>query len=332
MTDLPLEMLLTKPASKGHYTPDEDPDYAEAFLLHRYSISYAPSVSSALYGDRQTRQNPSLLVMANPCTPSAPSGSAKQFRASVSLHFSPLPYSDAEAAGIKTGKRHVKVYRRSQATKMNFFKEAPRYDIVHIASHAFIDSKFDDFSGLALAATDDSTDDGLLMGYELSGMKMRADLVVLSACHTAGGTVAEGEGILGLPRLFLKSGARSVLMTLWKVDDRFTATLMPEFYHRLLEGKKPKAESLCEAKRAMLARAGGNSAPFYAHPFYWASFVLYGDPGLQPSHDGRRGLVVAAVWTAALGLMVLAARFFYLNRLHDRGIRRKRQIGNMKNR
>src|SRR5262249_25768875 len=142
----------------------------------------------------------------------------------------------------------------------------------------------------------------------------KAELVTLSACETALGREAGGEGFVGFTQSLLISGARSVCLSLWKVDDKATALLMQWFYANLLGQRLgpsqplPKAEALDEAKRwrrgltvdavggelAALergavrplaeARGAGPVSPAasgsrpYAHPYYWAAFVLAGDP------------------------------------------------------
>jgi CHAT domain-containing protein len=151
-----------------------------------------------------------------------------------------------------------------------------------------------------LAAGNDSTDDGMLMGYEIADLNLHCELMTLSACETGRGEVVQGEGVLGLPRLFLGAGAKSVLMTLWKVDDKFTSELMPAFYDNLLKRKLSKADALSAAKRTMLDRPDLEGQGYYQHPFYWASFALFGDAGgIKSSTRSVPG------YQLALGLLIL---------------------------
>jgi CHAT domain-containing protein len=106
----------------------------------------------------------------------------------------------------------------------------------------------------------------LLTAAECYNLRLDAELVTLSACETARGKLKPGEGLLGLTRGLLYSGARSVLVSQWKVPDQATSKLMQAFYQNLLSGmSKPKA--LQAAKEAL--RKNG-----FAHPYYWAAFVL----------------------------------------------------------
>ena len=99
-------------------------------------------------------------------------------------------------------------------------------------------------------------------------MRLNADLVTLSACHSAGGPELAGEGLVGLTRAFQYAGARSVLAALWGVGDETTVEFMTRFY-RLLKQGVPKDEALRRSQVAAL-RAG-------RHPVRWSAFQLYGD-------------------------------------------------------
>ncbi|MEL7171197.1 MAG: CHAT domain-containing protein, partial [Bacteroidota bacterium] len=136
-------------------------------------------------------------------------------------------------------------------------------------------------SGLALAGANrigtdrvaddpDATTDGIATAYELASLDLRGtDLVVLSACETGLGEIEAGEGVLGLRRAFEVAGAETVVMSLWKVPDAATAALMTAFYGALDDGRT-KAEALREA--AAVVRAEER----WAHPYWWAAFVLAG--------------------------------------------------------
>ena len=138
-------------------------------------------------------------------------------------------------------------------------------------------------SGLALAgantwnrggALPPQAEDGLLTAEDVSGMDLLdTELVVLSACETGLGKVHVGEGVFGLRRAFVLAGARTLVMSLWKVPDAHTQELMGEFYSRLLEGQ-PRADALRAAQLAMKERN--------AHPFYWGAFICQGYPGPLP--------------------------------------------------
>jgi CHAT domain-containing protein len=301
LTNLPFEMLLVKPPEKAAYTPSDFPGYAEDFLLHRYRIVYSPSTSTLQERPAAVSPDAKLLVLANPFANTiGQKVNRSRLRAATGWSFDPLPFSEAEAKSIAEIYPSAHVYRRDNATKTRFMQEASQQQMVHIASHAFVDTTFDAFSGLVLATGPDSTDDGILMGYEIPDLNLNCDLITLSACETGRGKLVAGEGVLGLPRLLLRAGAKTVLMTLWKVDDKFASELMPEFYVGLLKKKLSKTDALGEAKLAMLRQTRAENGYYYQHPFYWASFVLYGDPGV----NGRSSMP-AAKWIVAFFVVLL---------------------------
>ncbi len=114
-------------------------------------------------------------------------------------------------------------------------------------------------------------EDGLLQVYEVFNLKLNADLVVLSACETGLGKEVKGEGLVGLTHAFFYAGTPSVMVSLWKVQDRSTADLMVNFYQQL-DRSQNKTEALQQAKLKLIQNNR------YAHPYYWAPFVLIGEP------------------------------------------------------
>jgi len=150
--------------------------------------------------------------------------------------------------------------------------------------------------GWSAEGSEDEVDDGILLAEEIGTQNLDGvQIVVLSACESGLGRPASGEGLLGLQRSFQSAGARSVIASLWNVDDAATKTLMVEFYTNLWEKKLSKLEALHKAQLTMLReydrkagklRGPGAERPFdpgrakdakSLSPFYWASFVLSGD-------------------------------------------------------
>ncbi len=135
-------------------------------------------------------------------------------------------------------------------------------------------------SGLALAGANTwlkggnpppEAEDGLLTAEDVTGLDLLdTELVVLSACETGLGETQVGEGVFGLRRAFVLAGARTLVMSLWKVPDQQTQMLMEDFYHRLQAGQ-PRAEALREAQLALRAR--------YPAPYYWGAFICQGETG-----------------------------------------------------
>ena len=119
-------------------------------------------------------------------------------------------------------------------------------------------------------------EDGILTAEDASGLDLLfTDLVVLSACQTGLGDIKAGEGVFGLRRAFLLAGAKTLLMSLWKIPDEETQMLMEGFYKRILEGK-PRAEALREAQLEVKAVS--------PEPLFWGAFISQGDPGPLPKN------------------------------------------------
>jgi CHAT domain-containing protein len=121
------------------------------------------------------------------------------------------------------------------------------------------------------APTAGAREDGVLHAYEIGRLDIRAGLVVLSACSTALGKAAGGEGLIGLTHAFMSAGAGSVLATLWRVDDRSMASLMTRFYRVLRIPGATATEALQKAQLQLI-----DSLPF-SHPYFWAGVATFGD-------------------------------------------------------
>jgi CHAT domain-containing protein len=168
--------------------------------------------------------------------------------------------------------RRARVYLGREASEERIKAgDLGAYRFVHLATHGFLNPRDPRLSGLLLASeAPTSKEDGVLQLSEIYGLRLNADLVTLSACESGLGLVAKGEGIIGLTRGFLYSGARNVVVSLWQVNDETTADLMVTFYEGMLGGMK-KAEALRAAKLALIQRQAES-----ARPYYWAPFVLIG--------------------------------------------------------
>jgi len=142
--------------------------------------------------------------------------------------------------------------------------------VIHMAVHGIADEKNPQRAALILLGDTRSNEDGILQANEIIPLQMNADLVVLSACDSAVGRLQGEEGIANLSRAFLLAGSRTVVSTLWSVDDTAALYLMKRFYAHLSESN-PTADALTMAKRDVLRIYAG-----HAIPYYWASYKLEG--------------------------------------------------------
>jgi len=195
--------------------------------------------------------------------------------------FDDLPGTEQEVESIeqlvKTNHLETRLFLGPTATEYAI-KRVDNPFILHIATHGFFiqEKPYDRInamlrSGLVMAGVNNpgtDSEDGLLTAYEVTGMKLDSTfLVVLSACETGLGEVKNGEGVYGLQRGIMVAGARFLLMSLWKVDDRATRLLMVSFYTKWLNGEEIH-EALRSAKQKLREQ--------YPEPYYWAGFILLG--------------------------------------------------------
>jgi tetratricopeptide (TPR) repeat protein/CHAT domain-containing protein len=303
------------------------------------TVSYAPSatVYKFLREKMQRDHHTSLLALGDPVY--GRPAKASEPKLTGDAEFTPLPGTKREVEAIarlfESENRLTKSLLGSKASEPELDRlastgELGRFGVIHLATHAVIDEEMPGRSAVILTQTGlpDPLEqvmnhkpvfDGRLTVREIQrAWDLKADLVTLSACETATGPLAGGEGFVGFIQALLMSGARGVCLSLWRVDDQATTLLMARFYQNIL-GKgaglskpMPKAEALQEAKHwlrsltadhvdsewAALERGGirplakGAGAPArkdpastkpsvmrpYDHPYFWAAFVLVGDP------------------------------------------------------
>lgn len=275
---LPFEALLTAPDGSS---------FADApYLLRAYAVSYVPS-ASVLAELREARTEPTagtnrlrFVAFADPEyeTPEGvgPGSPTRSLPEGVERwNLARLPDSRREVSEIaKLYPDRSRVYLASEAREANVKHNdlVSGAEILHFATHGHLDERHPEHSALLLAneKTRESGEDGMLQAYEIFRLKLSASLVVLSACQTGLGEEVSGEGLVGLARSFFYAGAPSLVVSLWNVSDKATTDLMVPFYSGL-DGAD-KAEALRQAKLRMI------DAGVYDHPFYWAPFILIGDP------------------------------------------------------
>jgi CHAT domain-containing protein len=176
------------------------------------------------------------------------------------------------------------------------------YQIIHFATHGFLDSKRPELSGIVLGMVDrnGAKNDGFMSLNDIYSLDLSAQLTVLSACQTALGEDMRGEGLMGVTHGFMSAGSKSVVASLWKVDDRATAVLMSHFYDSMLRDGVPPVAALRAAKLKMMRDKR------WSAPYYWSGFVFYGDyeTRITVGSNSRVGvgaaLLLASLTTAGL--------------------------------
>jgi CHAT domain-containing protein len=192
--------------------------------------------------------------------------------------LTPLPGAESEVQRVARyfpGDTAVVVTGRG-ATEAAYEGEAGKHSVLHFATHAVASDGQPFYSTLILAPDQAPGHDGFLQAFEVLRTPLGADLVVLSGCETALGTQDVGQGLVGLVAAFQQAGARSVLATLWSIDEA-TAEVMTNFYSAWAQGASAPV-ALQQAKRQVLKQhlRLGNVDVSLAHPFFWAPFILTG--------------------------------------------------------
>jgi CHAT domain-containing protein len=189
-----------------------------------------------------------------------------------------LPYTRQEAEAIlalapAAGRKAALGFEANRTAAMS--EDLSKYRIIHFATHSFLDSTHPELSGIALSMLDRQgrPQNGFLRSHEIFNLKLGADLVVLSGCRTGLGKEVKGEGLYGMTRGFMYAGSKRVMVSLWDVQDQATARLMSDFYRGLLGPKRPAAATALRAAQIAIWRDGRWQAPYY-----WAAFVLQGEP------------------------------------------------------
>lgn len=221
----------------------------------------------------------------------------------IDMELFHLPYAKTEGDYIKNtlGGNISKVSKDAISNAVN------NNGIVHYAGHAVTLPDNPDYSFLALSS-DIADENNKLYMKDLLDLQCNNDMVVLSACETGTGKIAKGEGALSLARGFFFAGAKSVISTLWSVNDKSSSMIMKSFYLNLKVGKS-KDVALREAKLTYLSEM---KDPTYRHPYYWAGFIPVGDMSpLQENLGNKRLIYLGGILISLLvGFLLLGNRLF----------------------
>ncbi|MCL6434280.1 MAG: CHAT domain-containing protein [Leptolyngbyaceae cyanobacterium HOT.MB2.61] len=235
------------------------------YLLEKHTILTAPSIqvmglTRKGRGERrgvrrEKMSSDSALIVGNPVMPKVVFEPGEPARPLV-----PLPGAEQEAKAIAAFLKAPALIG-GQATKATVLQQMPNARLIHLATHGLFDERRGIGSSIALSS---QQDDGLLTADEILNTRLKAELVVLSACDTGRGRIT-GDGVIGLSRSILSAGASSVIVSLWAIPDSPTASLMTEFY-RQWQKNPDKAQSL---RQAMLI-----TKQQHPNPIAWAGFTL----------------------------------------------------------
>ncbi|HEX9961282.1 MAG TPA: CHAT domain-containing protein, partial [Pyrinomonadaceae bacterium] len=236
------------------------------YVLDDAAISYIPSLTiwRELRAAKQSENKlNNLLAFGNPS--SATSGDKTNFAA--------LPEAARQALALRGlyGAGNSRIFVGAAATEDVFKREAAKFSVLHLATHGVLDNVSPLNSYVLLAPNAAANEDGRLEAWEILEMNLPAEMVVLSACETARGQARSGEGIIGLAWSLMVAGARTVVVSQWKVESSSTTDLMTEFYKSLRQNSALDKSQALRQSALKLRRSER-----FAHPFYWAGFIEIG--------------------------------------------------------
>jgi CHAT domain-containing protein/Tfp pilus assembly protein PilF len=241
---VPSDLLLLLPI---HALTRPGPDGAPRFLVETHAVSYMTQLELAdVLAPPARRPDVPLLALGNP------DGS--------------LPSASQEIRQVRATRAAVTTLEGNEATKVRFLGLVPRFPDLHLATHGVLDPDWPERSYLLMAGADEG--EKRLGIDQIAGLSLRDGLAVLSACETAVNERLPGAALVTLAAAFSQAGSRSIVASLWRVDDAATAELMVSF-HRTLR-RASRVVALQQAQIAMIRN------PRARHPYYWAPFVLIG--------------------------------------------------------
>lgn len=301
--------LIIVPDGKLHYFPVAALPFPNSAtnepILLTNEVIYEPSASTLLILARNEKQpliqKKDLLVFADPVfsaddsrlahgnkfEQTDDSAALNNFRFAESLNsLLRLPASKDESETIRdiVGASNSDIFSGFSANReqlLNF--DVSKYKIIHLATHGLIDENRPELSGVILSRFDQSgqKQNEFVRLHDIYGMNLSANLVVLSACSTGIGKEIRGEGLQSLNNAFLQVGAKTVMSSLWKVDDYATLELMKNFYALMADENLTPSQALRSAKIKM------RQNPRFNSPFYWAAFTVQGDFRRTPDLSGN---------------------------------------------
>ena len=302
---LPFELLINKPPENLQVVDYKNLDYAIRHYPFRYEFS-----TELLVDDRNLQhkaKNKNVYLGFAPVYRHGDDMAEINALGRNKIEFlTPLKYNSREikdASSIFNGMAYYGV----DANEKTFMKYASAFTIIHIAAHTIINDSIPELSGIFFTPlsgdVDDhaGTEDNAIYINEIFSMNLNSSLVILSACETGKGKLLKGEGLISIGRAFKYAGCPSLIMSLWKINDRSASEIISSFCSNLKKGNS-KDVALRKAKLSYLRKAGnlGNT-----HPFYWSAFVVIGNNEPLFSRPAKK-----LIWPGC-GFLLIALFLFF---------------------
>ncbi|MEO8231848.1 MAG: CHAT domain-containing protein [Ignavibacteriota bacterium] len=303
---LPIEFLVTE------FKNDDSPFYYDnkKFLIEDYPVSYTPSASIYVMQKLIKQKNDDKVLLVGD-----PQISNKDFALSYrgglleddsfnarNIVLYPLKYSKDEINNLNSIFSNGVVLLSENATETQFKENASQSSIIHLSTHSFL---LKDQPLIVFSQNKTDKEDGFLETGEILQLRLNSDMVVLSSCRSGLGAVDEAEGVIGMQKSFFEAGAKSIVVSLWDVNDKYTSLFMETFYKYLSEGFD-KSESMQKAKIFFKNN-------YSANPYYWSAFVLSGDVSkinlIKTSYSKHILFILFGIFISIIGF------YFYFKKL-----------------
>lgn len=286
---LPFEFMVTK------YSDDTSPYFYDdkQFLIDDYIVSYTPSASIfVLQKNRKLIKTASNVLLVGDPKLSKDDFSISYRGGNIddetyksrNLILFPLKYSKEEILGVDNYFSNTTVLLSDRATEKNFKQHSEASSIIHLSTHSFL---YKNQPLILFSKDDQNLEDGYLEAGEIAELNLDTDLIVLSSCRSGLGYIDDAEGIVGMQKAFFEAGAKSIIVSLWDVNDKYTSLFMKSFYEYLSNGYT-KSEALRKAKIYFKNNYSSN-------PYYWSAFILAGDiskPNVQKSSNYKIFVII----------------------------------------
>lgn len=271
------------------------------YLLRDKEFVYLNHLHELLEGPSQRNVAPQYVAFA----PSFGDKAVSQLMAYRSVDRGALVHLPGALDEVQQGGSifsKANVFVNEEATEKNFKAAAHQANILHFATHAFVNEKDPLGSRLILGERDSSEEDGILYAHELMGLNLKADLAILSACNTGAGKANSVEGSRNLAYALAYSGCKNVVTTHWMVNDQTTSGLMSVFLQQSKEGTNLQT-ALLNAQRSYLEGAD----ELTANPYFWAAFNLQGPPDFSFSSEPETKSPMLWILIGAVSLIAVVA-------------------------
>ena len=287
-------------------------EFATKSLLAKHAISYHYSLFLLQRNKQSAAMNNTFVAFA----PGFSQSLKKQYKATVKdsmemddnyLHLLPQPFT-VELAKKTKSLFGGNLFIANESTESAFKNKAGRHEIIHIGTHAESNNLHPEYSRLIFAKEEgNSKEDNNLFLSEIYNCDLSSSLTVLTACETGKPGYKDGEGMISLAHAFNFAGSESILMGLWKIEEKASAKIVETFYRNLITGM-PKDEALRQAKLSYLTTKGST-----LDPAYWAGMVLMGDTA--PVSLPKRNYTM--YWLGGL-ILVVGTCLIVINRRRSR--------------